>query len=131
MLTNTITLPVDGDRTSTAVDQVYTRFSEAQDKTVYVRSDHSIDERHELAIIRRFPSRSGNFKGTQKVTLKFTDDYTVAGVDGSDIVAPVIEEHNMSIPVGVAIADVLATRMRGVALLADTEVDATFERNEI
>ena len=131
MLSAQITLPVDTLNSGSTTDQVFDRFAEEPHKTVYVRDDHQVNERHELTLLRRFPTRSGNFLGTQKCTIKLTDDRTVVGVDGSDIVVPSIAALDCSLPVGMTTADKVELRQRFIALLDSAEFDNLFVRNKI
>jgi hypothetical protein len=130
MLSNSLTLAVDTANTGSTTDEVYTRFSEQENRTVYTRADHSLSERHELALTRRFPTRSGNFKGVAKTSIKFTDDTTVTGNDGADIVSPLIGEFSLSVPVGVTDAEILSFRQKMVALLDDDTFIATLHNKQ-
>lgn len=132
MLSNAISLSVDSDLDGTAETTLdYARYSEETNKTVYVRSDHQINDRHEMALFRRLPVRSGNYNGNYKLTLKFTDEDTVAGVDGTDIVAPIIFSVEASIPVGVTAAAIAELRGRVAAALADSDLTNMFTKAEI
>jgi hypothetical protein len=121
---NTITLSVDtlNDGT-TVVDEVYTRYEDYPTRSIYIGEDHSVnDGRETLTFYRTEPKVSGNYRGSAKVSYKFTKDFAVDGADGvSSIVAPFIAEVKFSIPVGVASADALLVRQRLVSL---TDLDS-------
>lgn len=125
MQADSIVLPVDPANNSTVVNETFTRYKEAADRTTYIGAGHVPELRNEMSIYRTFPSRSGNFKGTSKSALKFTQDQEVAGVDSSTTVtAPMILEVSFSLPVGVTAAQVKALRQRAVAALdADSFMD--------
>jgi hypothetical protein len=87
-------------------------------------SDHDPAARNLLGLYRTAPKVNGNFKGVLKTSAKFTRDYTVAGVDSSDLVSPAIVEVNFSFPVGFAAADFVEIRQTLLALLDnDTIMD--------
>jgi len=125
MQSDSIVLPVDPANNSTVVNETFTRYKEAADRTTYIGSGHTPEMRNEMSIYRTFPSRSGNFKGTAKSSLKFTEDKEVAGVDSSiTLTAPMILEVSFSLPLGVTAADIKALRQRAIAALdADTFMD--------
>lgn len=114
-----LTLAVDIANNGTTVDKVYTYFDTFGQKRVYHSADHTLVDREELCFIRRMPSRSGNFLGTAKGTIKFTDDVVVAGADGSDVKAPLIIEVSFSAPVGVTEGMLTERRQRVMAILDD------------
>lgn len=130
MQPDVITLAVDEDNddgsVTAAVDHVYTRFEEYQNRSKYIHSGHLIDAQDTLAFYRTAPKSSGNFKGVAKTSVKFTKDQTVKGVDGvSDLTAPIIVEVGFSLPVGVTAEEVLLARQRVIAALDDdTMMDA-------
>jgi hypothetical protein len=128
MQSNEITLVVDelndGDTTADSTE-VWTRFEEYQNRSTYIRADHSLDARRTLSLYRSFPKVNGNFKGVSKTSLKFTTDTSVDGVDGvTSLTAPIIVEVNFSIPVGATAAEVLIVRQRALALL---DLDAVMD----
>jgi hypothetical protein len=128
MQSNTITLSVDVDNdggSTAAVDKVFTRFDEYQNRSEYISGDHSLAARDKLSLYRTLPKTAGNFKGVAKSAVKFTQDYSVEGVDSTTTnVAPGIVDINFSFPVGMTPAQTLEMRMRAVALLLDDDVMA-------
>jgi len=123
MQPNTITLAVNHDNddgTTAAVSHVLTRYDEYQNRTEYIDEDHTLSLRNKVGLYRTFPKTSGNFKGVAKSAIKFTQDYSVDGVDSTtSIVAPGIIDIGFSFPVGMTPAQTLELRMRAVALLSD------------
>lgn len=120
MQPNTLTLSVDAANNSSPANEVYTRYDEAQNRSVYIGEDHLPATRNLLAIYRTFPTRSGNFKGTAKTSVKLTQDYEVPGVDSSTtLTVPAIAEVSFSLPVGVTVAQAKHLRQRLIAALDD------------
>lgn len=120
MQPNTLTLSVDATNVGTPADEVYTRYEEYQNRSTYIGEDHLPAERNMLAIYRTFPTRSGNFKGTAKTSLKLTQDYEVPGVDSSTtLTSPAIAEVSFSLPVGITAAQAKHIRQRLIAALDD------------
>lgn len=120
MQPNTLTLAVDAANNGTPANETYTRYEEYQNRASYIGADHLPDDRNLLAIYRTFPTRAGNFKGTGKSSVKFTQDVEVAGVDSSTtITAPIILEVSFSVPVGAPAADLKHVRQRLLALIDD------------
>lgn len=118
MQPNTIVLPVDVLNNGTPVNETYTRFEEFQNRATYIGASHTPDNRDTLSLYRSFPTKSGNFKGVSKTSMKFSKDMAVDGVDSStSLTAPIIIEISVAVPVGVAAADVLKARQRALALL--------------
>lgn len=119
MLDNTITLAVDVENNGVTVDKVYTRFDTSNpNRTVYIGPDHQPDSKQTLTFYRSFPTKSGNFKGTMKSSVKITDDALVPSADGSaNITVPVIFEVNFSIPIGVGDSKIMEMRQRFIAAL--------------
>lgn len=100
------------------VDVTFGRFDSFPTRSTYVSEDHTVAERDTLTFYRTPPKQNGNFKGTTKVSIKFTQDVVVPGVDGtSSITAPMIGETSYSLPVGVTPEQVLAFRQRQVAIV--------------
>lgn len=121
MQANTLTLSVDAANDGNPANEVYTRYEEYQNRSSYIGADHLPDTRNTLAIYRTFPTKSGNFKGTAKSSVKFTQDVEVAGVDSSTtLTAPIILDLSFSVPVGATTADLKHVRQRLLALL-DTD----------
>lgn len=120
MQPNTVSLDVDVLNNGTTEEQVYTRYEEAQNRTVYIGVSHTPDARDTLSIYRTFPTKSGNFKGVAKSAVKLTEDVQVAGVDSSTtLTSPIIFDFSASIPVGAPAAAVKEARQRLIALLDD------------
>lgn len=116
-----LTLSVDALNNGTPANEIYTRYEEYQNRAAYIGSSHKTDARDLLAIYRTFPTKSGNFKGTAKSSVKFTKDLSVAGVDSTTLItAPIILELSFSVPVGVSNAELKHARQRMLALL-DTD----------
>lgn len=126
MQSNTITLSVDTDNdggTTAAVDQVFHRYDEYQNRSEYISDGHTVASRNKLGLYRTFPKANGNFKGTAKSAVKFTQDFQVNGVDATtSITVPAIVDVGFSFPVGLTAAQTLELRMRLVALLLDDSV---------
>lgn len=121
MQPNEITLAVDVLNNGTTVNEVYSRFDVNQNRATYIGGSHAAENRDSFTMYRSFPTKSGNFKGVQKTSVKFTKDHEVPGVDGvATLTAPVIVEINFSVPVGVTAAQLKTVRQRALALL-DTD----------
>lgn len=122
MLDNTITLSVDDTNDDTPVNQVYTRYEEAANRSSYIGSDHTLSDRNLMTVTRNFPTVSGNFRGVAKSTLKFTQDVEVEGVDATtDVNSSVIAAVSFSIPVGTTAALAMEIRQRLIAALDDDD----------
>lgn len=127
MQPNVITLPVDEGNNGTTTDHVYDRFEEHLDRTIYVTDAHLVNARDTLGLYRTHPKPSGNFRGTQKTSFKFTKDVVVTGVDGvAQLTAPLIIEVCVSAPVGTLSSDVLIARQRTLALLDNDSIMTPF-----
>lgn len=122
----TLPLSVDVENNGVPVEQVLTRYEEDMNRTVYIGPGHLPDSRNMMTIYRTFPVRNGNFKGTSKSSIKFTEDRTVPGVDSNTLLsAPMIIEVNFSIPIGVNAERLKEARQRVIAALdLDTFMDA-------
>jgi hypothetical protein len=113
-----ITLAVDELNNATTVDEVYDRFDEFQNRSVYITEHHLVGAHDTLTLYRTFPKANGNFKGTAKSAAKFSTEILVDGVDGlAQITAPVILEVSLSLPVGTTDAQAMIARQKAVALL--------------
>jgi hypothetical protein len=120
MQPNTVTLSVDVANDASNTDEDYTRYDEYQNRAVYIGDDHVPELRNLLGIYRTFPTKNGNFKGTAKSSVKFTQDVLVTGVDGvSSLAAPIILDLSFSVPVGADVADLVHLRQRLLALIDD------------
>lgn len=124
MLPNTITLAVDLLNNGTTSDEVFTRMEELVNRSTYRGPNHSSASRNTKQFYRTLPKRSGNSLGAAKVAVKFTTDKVVAGVDGNNVVAPLIADLGFSIPVGATTADLKALRQR---IIASLDQDAVWD----
>jgi hypothetical protein len=123
MQPNTIVLAVDPLNDSNVVPETYERFEEFQNRSVYIGESHLPESRDTINLYRSFPTKSGNFKGVSKTSIKSTVDHEVDGVDGiSNVTAPLIIEIGFSCPVGVTAAQVIHARQRILALLDDDTI---------
>ena len=123
MLANTITLAVDELNNDNDVEIDFERAYEYTNRTVYTSENHSLDAKDQLTFYRTLPKVSGNFKGTAKSAFKFSQDFSVTGVDGlASLTSPIILEVGFSVPVGVSVADQLVARQRAIALLDDDTI---------
>lgn len=126
MQPDTFTLAVNDDNddgTTAAVDQVYNRFDEYQNRSVYIDENHTLALRNTITLYRSLPKTSGNFRGVAKTAIKLTEDVEVDGVDSTTTnVAPGLIDVSFSIPVGATPAFALELRMRAVALLLDDTI---------
>lgn len=116
-----ITLSVDAANDSNPADVTFKKYrDDTPDKiTFHETVDHTAALRDKLTLSRRPAVRNGNFLGTNKCTIKFTKDVTVAGFDGSDVIAPIIGEQSWSVPVGATDAEVIEVAQHHLALLDD------------
>lgn len=120
MQADQLSINVDAANNATVVAEVYDRRDEFQNRSVYIGADHLPEERNELVLYRTYPTKSGNFKGTLKSALKFTQDIEVPGVDSStNLTVPMICEVSFSLPVGVTAAEACHIRQRVIAALDD------------
>lgn len=117
MQANTITLPVDVLNNGTVVNKDYLRHSEEVNKTTYVGPGHTLQSRNTMQLYRTLPKRTGNFLGSGKTSIKFTQDFAVPGADGVNVTAPAIVSIDFSTPVGLTAAQTLELRQRAVAAL--------------
>lgn len=125
MQVDQLTLAVDALNDGNLADQVFSRYTTHENRTAYIGATHAPDARNMIGIYRTFPTRSGNFKGTSKSSVKFTEDISVASVDGGTIVAPAILDLSFSLPVGTPAAKVKELRQRLIAALdTDSFMDA-------
>jgi hypothetical protein len=118
MQPNQLTLNVDITNDENVVVEVYERSNEYQDRSTYIGENHALDARDQIQLYRTYPTKSGNFKGVQKSSVKFTKDQAVSGADGvTTLTAPLIIDVSFSVPVGTSAAEILAARQRAIALL--------------
>lgn len=124
MQPNTITLAVDTENLGVTTNEVYTRFEEYLNRSVYIGSGHSLSSRNTLSFYRTNPKIAGNFRGTAKSAVKFSQDTSVPGVNDSPLTAPLIIEVSVSVPVGITPAKTLVARQRALALLDRDDIMA-------
>lgn len=124
MQINEFTLAVDTANTGSTTNKTYKRYEENLNRSKYIATGHTLSSRDTLDLYRTFPKVSGNFRGVAKSAIKFTTDFTVGGVDGNDVVAPVIVECSFSVPVGITAANTLEKRQQLVALLDNDSIMA-------
>lgn len=126
MQADSIVLAVDRLNNGTTTNETYARYDINQNRSTYIGSSHLAEARDTISMYRSFATKSGNFKGVQKTSVKFTKDHEVTGVDGTTtLTAPVILEISFSVPVGVTAAQMKIVRQRALALLdSDTVMDA-------
>lgn len=123
MQPNTITLAVDTANTGSTTDQDYARYAETINSSQYIGEDHSLSVRNTLQFYRTAAKKNGNFPGTAKSAVKFTQDVEIPGVDTSTtLVAPSIIEISFSLPVGATSAHAKELRQRALALLDDDAI---------
>jgi hypothetical protein len=113
-----ITFDFDPENDGTPVERDYSRFdTSGANRTVYIGDDHLTESRDTLTLYRTFPKVNGNFRGMKKSAIKFTKDFTVLGVDGSNIVVPCIVDVGFSVPVGLTDDQELLMRQLVVGLV--------------
>lgn len=118
MLNDQLNLSVDALNDANPVAELYDRYEEQQNRSKYISGSHTPGSRDEIGFYRSFPTRSGNFKGVGKTSVKLTLDVSIPGVDSSTtMMAPVIVECSFSVPVGVQAEDIVHIRQRLIALL--------------
>lgn len=117
MLSDTITLPNVLLGAGPPVPVEISRYEETQNRTTYVKSDHLPGNRRQVTFYRTAPTKSGNFMGVGKSSVKFTQDVSVSGVNGSALVAPIIIELAFSVPVGVVVGQLEELRREVLALI--------------
>lgn len=126
MLDNSISLSVDvtndGDTTADET-QVYTRYEEHLNRSVYIAADHTMATPHTLSFYRTQPKANGNFPGMAKTAIKFSESLAITGVDGvSTLKVPLISEVSFAVPVGTTPAQLMEMRQRLIALLDNDTV---------
>lgn len=120
MQPNQITIDVDTANTGSTTAQAYDRFDEYQNRSVYVGANHTPDARDTISLYRTFPTKSGNFKGVMKSSIKLVRDQSVAANDGvSTLTSPAIFELSASLPVGMTAANAVEMRQLLHALIDD------------
>jgi hypothetical protein len=117
MQPNEITLAVDEANSGSTTDHDFTRIDSFSNRSLYCRDGvHTAAARDQLNFYRTPGKQNGNYRGSEKTSTKFTVDTTVPGVDGSDIVAPMIVETKYSFPVGTPAATKKLMRQKAIAL---------------
>lgn len=113
-----MTLQVDTNNDGTPTATPYTRYEETQNRTVYIADDHTPAVRNQVAFYRSLPTKSGNFRGVGKSSVKFTRDTQVPGVDlNTTLASSIIVDVSFSVPVGLDAIDVRKMRQSVIALL--------------
>jgi hypothetical protein len=120
MLDNTLTLAVDVANDANTVNQVYDRYDEYQNRSVYIGPNHTVVAPNTLSFYRTQPKVAGNFPGMAKSAIKFSEAQAIDGVDGTTLSAPAIVEVSFAFPVGTSAAKMVELRQRAIALL-DTD----------
>jgi hypothetical protein len=126
MQPNTLTVGVDYLNDANVTNETYDRYSEFENRSIYVGANHSADSRDTITLYRTFPTKNGNFNGVQKSAIKLSKDHEVTGADGvATLTAPAIVEISTSFPVGMTEAEMLVCLMRaiGVQNLSDEVMD--------
>jgi hypothetical protein len=132
MLDNTITLAVDLENTGSTTNEVYNRYDEYQDRSVYIGPNHALDARQTMTCYRTKPKPSGKSRGVAKTALKFSEDVTVPGTDGADLAAVELGEISFSLPVGTSAERAMALRQRMIAALdSDSWITKLVEKLEV
>ena len=124
-LSDPIVLSVDVANNNTPVAVNLARFREVTDETVYKLPSHTLSLRNLVAFSRTFPKQVGNFRGLARAKIVFTQDVTVVGVDGANIVAPFTFIVEARTPVGVSLGDQVSKRQHVISLLDN---DALMEK---
>lgn len=118
MLDNSYTFAVDVANNGTTENQIFVRFEEYLNRSLYKGPDHTLVSRDVLGFYRTMPTKSGNFNGVAKSSFKLTTDTSVPGVDSTtSLTAPLIGEVNFSLPVGATAADMKILRQRLISIL--------------
>lgn len=124
MLPNTIahTYDHDNDGGTTAVIAVtLTRHAEELNSSTYRTASHVEDAPDTVKFYRTPAKKSGDYMGSQKVSVKRTKTQTVLSAAGLNVKAPFIGELSFSVPVGVTNAEKLARYMEWVGFLSSNE----------
>lgn len=118
MQPNIIDLTVDPLNNGTTEVQNYRRFSDSDNRALYIGDDHTGTKRDTLTLLRSLPKTSGTFKGMMKTSAKFTLDIEVPStVVGVSVIAPYIVDISVSLPVGTDPVVAQLVRQRVVALM--------------
>jgi len=125
MQPNEITFNVDVLNDGNTTPQVYKRFDQVGNRSVYHGASHAADLRDAINLYRSPATKNGNFRGVQKTAIKVTRDKLVPGVDSTTtLTSPMIGDISFSLPLGVTAADVLELRQLIIAAL---DVDAIMD----
>jgi len=133
MLPDSITLSIDEDNDgANPVSHVLSRAEESANKSTYNDAAHTVASRKQCSFLRTFPKQAGNFYGTLRTSVKFTDDITVVGVNGENIKVPIIAEAAFSFPVGTTNAQATLMRQKLVSICDyDTVMDPFHDQGMI
>jgi hypothetical protein len=124
MQPNTIAFTYDHDNdggTTAAISSTVTRHSEELNKSTYRTSSHTEASPDTLNFYRTAAKRSGEFMGSQKVSVKRTKTMVVDTASGLETKAPMINELSFSIPIGVTNAEKLSFLMEHIGFLSSSE----------
>jgi hypothetical protein len=113
----TITLVVDelGTGVSTA-DHVYTRSGPGLfNRSTYEGPNHTLVVPDLMQLYRTPPKRSGDFLGTAKASIKFTQTELVADAKGNETAKPALVAVDMSLPIGMTDARKVLIIQRAIA----------------
>lgn len=126
MQPNVLSINVDYLNNGTTTPETFDRYEEYLNRSAYIGLNHTPDSRNTIGLYRSFPTKSGNFKGVSKSSVKLTKDVQVTGVDGVALLtSPIIVEVNFSVPVGVTAAELKKVRQRMISILdSDTVMDS-------
>lgn len=125
MQPNVIDLTVDPLNNGTTEVQSFRRFTDSENRSLYIGDDHSSSLRDTLTLLRTLPKPNGTFKGVMKTAAKFTMDTTVpSAISGTNVIAPIIFEVSCSVPVGCDAAVAKVMRQRVIALMDQEAVAA-------
>lgn len=120
MQADQLSISVDAANTGSPATEVYDRYEENLNRSVYIGNAHLPEARDTITLYRTQATRTGNFKGVSKSAVKLTKDVDVDGVDSSTtLTSPIILDLSFSVPVGVTAADLVHVRQRALALLDD------------
>jgi hypothetical protein len=120
MLDNTLSIDVDEANNASTVQHDYRKHNVYENRSVYYGPNHSQTNRELLGFYRTEATKSGNYRGVSKNSIKLTHDVEVEGVDTTTTVtAPAIAEISFSLPVGTTAAKKVLMRQTLIALLDD------------
>lgn len=118
MQADTIILAVDELNNGTTVNQIYTRTDYSGNRSYYIGAAHDALHRDEMTLFRSAAKPTGNFRGVEKTSVKFTWDQQVPGADGvATLTSPGICDCGFSLPIGMSDGAKLELRQRVMAAL--------------